>query len=224
MCLFLRIGIVFEGDQKDTQTKKRIRSLKFIKEPLRYELLHVLEFDSTRKRMSVLLKSLKSSEYFLFCKGAENSIFSKCSSGNLNSCSNIIDQFALQGWRTLALAFKKLSVEEFKYYDDLLSEAYNDLNQRDEKLCDLYEKLETNLTLLGSTAVEDRLQEDVPKTLEELRAGGIKIWVLTGDKKETAINISESCKHFDKEMERLVLTDLKDKEEIRKHLNRHQRK
>ena len=77
------------------------------------------------------------------------------------------------------------------------------------------------MTLIGSTAVEDRLQEDVPNTLETLRKAGIKIWVLTGDKKETAVNISESCKHFSFDMERLYLTDFSNQDAIEKELKFH---
>lgn len=103
-------------------------------------------------------------------------------------------------------------------------DAYNDVNNRDKKLVDLYEKIESDLVLIGSTAVEDRLQEDVSSTLETLRKAGIKIWVLTGDKKETAINISHSCLHFSSEMQKLMLTEMDDIEQIKHQLKIHHKR
>lgn len=105
----------------------------------------------------------------------------------------------------------------------MLNEAYNDLTKREEKLKSVFEKVETNFQLIGATAVEDRLQEDVPATLEALRRAGIKIWVLTGDKKETAINISTSCKHFSSDMHKLISTDLDTDEEIKLRLKNQQK-
>jgi P-type E1-E2 ATPase len=58
----------------------------------------------------------------------------------------------------------------------------------------LYSDIERNLILLGATAVEDRLQDDVPDTIADIKKGGIKVWMLTGDKAETAENIGYSCK------------------------------
>ena len=56
-----------------------------------------------------------------------------------------------------------------------------------------YEEIEKNLFLLGATGIEDKLQEGVPETIDDLMKAGIRIWMLTGDKKETAINIAFSC-------------------------------
>jgi len=63
----------------------------------------------------------------------------------------------------------------------------------------VYNKFERGLVLVGATAVEDRLQDDVPQTIHSLQSAGIKIWMLTGDKLETAENIGESCKLLKKE-------------------------
>lgn len=193
-----------------------IRQVNFMSEELEYELLHTLEFDSNRKRMSVLVRSIANDERLLFTKGAESSVFDICDSkSSVEDCNKSIDQFATQGWRTMALAYKTVSAEEMRSYNEMLTEAYNDLSDdRDQKLSHAYEQIETNLTLIGSTGVEDKLQEKVPSTLQSLRKAGIKIWVLTGDKKETAINISESCKHFWPGMHRFILTDMSNKEEI----------
>lgn len=116
-----------------------------------------------------------------------------------------------------------MNEEEFKVFDVALNEAYNDITKRDEKLQEVFEKIESNLELIGATAVEDRLQEDVASTLEALRHAGIKVWVLTGDKRETAINISNSCKHFSSDMHKLVSTDLSTIDEIKSRLKSQQK-
>lgn len=173
--------------------------------------------------MSVILRCLETKRILVFSKGAEDAIFSKCKFGNIRECNQIIDEFARSGWRTLALAFRYLNEKEFANYDSLLNEAYNDLAKRDEKLKSVFERIESNMQLIGSTAVEDRLQEDVSSTLESLRQAGIKVWVLTGDKRETAINISNSCKHFSNDMQKLISTDLDTVEDIKSRLKNHQK-
>jgi P-type E1-E2 ATPase len=90
--------------------------------------------------------------------------------------------------------------------------------ERDARISKAFNLIESNLVLIGSTAVEDKLQEDVALTLETVRKAGIKVWVLTGDKKETAINISHSCKHFSPKMEHLIITDLNDPDDIKNRL------
>lgn len=165
--------------------------------------------------MSVIVRCLKQNKIFLFTKGAEDSIFSLCDGANINQFHDAINKFAHNGWRTLALAFKEIDANDFDVYHRILTESYNDISdKRDENLRLIYETIEINLTIIGCTAVEDRLQEDVASTLVDLRRAGIKIWVLTGDKKETAINISYSCKHFSSQMQKLVLTDLSDVSQI----------
>lgn len=68
------------------------------------------------------------------------------------------------------------------------------MENREELLDAIYEEIETDMTLLGATAIEDKLQDGVPETIANLAAANIKIWVLTGDKQETAINIGYSCR------------------------------
>ncbi len=220
-----RVGIIFEGDLKSS-TSNPVRMVNFFGDQKKYELLHVLEFDSTRKRMSVILRSQQTNKLIVFCKGAEDSIFSICSKNgknNITECNQIINEFARNGWRTLALAYRYLNEEDYSNYDTLLNDAYNDLTNQDVKLKEVFEKIENNLELIGATAVEDRLQEDVASTLESLRQAGIKIWVLTGDKRETAINISNSCKHFANDMIKLISTDLDTFDDIKSRLKQQQK-
>ena len=152
-----------------------------------YEMLQILEFDSTRKRMSVIIRDLQKDKILVMCKGAESAIFKNCSTNmaDISRCNADIKRFGEQGWRTLALSIKELTAEEYGVVESNLLDAYNDIVNREEKLEQAYETIESNLKLVGATAVEDKLQEDVANTLESLRRAGIKIWVLTGDKKET---------------------------------------
>lgn len=205
---YFRFGISYLGEKKDRNSNRLIRTVKFFDEIRQYELLHLFEFDSKRKRMSVMLRNLKANEILLFTKGAEDSIFSCCTSGNIEQCNNDISAFARQGWRTLAFSFRILSQEEFNQYNRLLLDAYNDINSREERILQAFKKIESSLTLVGASGIEDRLQEDCGETIEALRQAGIKVWVLTGDKKETALNISRSCKHFSNDMTLFNLTDL----------------
>jgi phospholipid-translocating ATPase len=185
-----------------------------------YQLLQVLEFDSTRKRMSVILRDMQTQRIVLFCKGAETAIFKNCVKGRVDLCDADIKKFGEQGWRTLALSFRYMSENEYKAIENMLLEAYNDIMKREEKMALAFDKIESNLELIAATAVEDKLQEDVADTLEKIRQAGIKVWVLTGDKRETAINISSSCKHFSPDMIKLIITDLKNAQEIRNRLSK----
>ncbi|CAF1217869.1 unnamed protein product [Adineta steineri] len=80
-------------------------------------------------------------------------------------------------------------------------ELYTSMEERDEKVAEMYEEIEQDLILLGATAIEDKLQDGVPQCIERLTRAGIKIWVLTGDKIETAYNIGLSCRLLTNEME-----------------------
>lgn len=179
-----------------------------------YEILDTLEFDSTRKRMSVIVRDLQTNRITLYCKGAEAFIIKKCIRGNFQQCLSDIEKFGEQGWRTLALSYKDLSESDYQNIKSVLNSAYNNIMNREELIADAFDTIESDLTLIGSTAVEDKLQEDVAVTLETIRRAGIKVWVLTGDKKETAINISNSCKHFSPNMEHLDITGMKCRAQI----------
>ena len=92
------------------------------------------------------------------------------------------------------MAKKTLSEEEYSSWLECHQKAENALEKRDKLLMESYNRMEKRMTLLGTTGIEDRLQEGVPETIARLRAAGIVVWVLTGDKQETAINIAYSCR------------------------------
>lgn len=184
-----------------------------------YEILHILEFDSDRKRMSILVKDLQRKEFLLFCKGADTSMMEKCVCKTSDLYDAPLKSFSENGWRVMVMAYKILNEFEYKQYDALLQDAANDIINREAKLSNAFDAIESKLHILGVTAVEDKLQDDVEKTLNELRQAGIRVWVLTGDKVETAINISESCKHFSPEMVKFIMKGIKNSKEIEENFN-----
>ncbi len=129
----------------------------------------------------------------------------------IRESNSILKRFARRGWRTLAVAYRILNESECQHFIEQVNQAMINIEKREEALLEAYTNLECNMQLLGTTAVEDRLQEDVGKTLVALRTAGIKVWVLTGDKKETAVNISKSCRHITSQMELLELGGSVDK-------------
>ncbi|XP_072885316.1 phospholipid-transporting ATPase IH isoform X2 [Hemitrygon akajei] len=171
----------------------------------RYELLEILNFDSVRRRMSVIVRS-ESGEIILFCKGADSSIFPRVKEGKLELVQQRVQRNAVEGLRTLCVAYKVLSCEKYKEVHTLLQNAKLSLQDRDKKLAEAYDVVETDLNLLGATAVEDRLQDKTAETVEALQKAGIKVWVLTGDKMETAAATCYACKLFRRTTELFELT------------------
>jgi len=101
----------------------------------------------------------------------------------------------------------------FSYFKNACVATENRL----EKMEEFQEVIEKDLLLVGATAIEDKLQDDVGETIDFLKKAGIKVWVLTGDKIETAINIGFSCNLLNKDLERLIV-DGKSKEEVEKSM------
>ena len=97
------------------------------------------------------------------------------------------------GMRTLAVAQKKLTNAEVRDFSVQVNAARRLLKGREERMRELYRSLESQLQVLGATGVEDQLQDGVPETLQALGAAGIHVWMLTGDKVETAVNVAISC-------------------------------
>ncbi|KAJ7989300.1 hypothetical protein DPEC_G00318050 [Dallia pectoralis] len=174
----------------------------------RFELLNVLEFTSERKRMSVLIRTA-SGQIRLYCKGADSVIYERLAdSSNYKVITlNHLEQFATEGLRTLCYAMAVISEESYEEWAELYHRAATSLTNRALKMNESYELIEQNLQLLGATAIEDKLQDEVPETIEILLRAGIKVWILTGDKQETAINIGYSCQLLRKNIGLLVVNE-----------------
>uniref|UniRef100_A0A2A4JBM6 P-type phospholipid transporter n=1 Tax=Heliothis virescens TaxID=7102 RepID=A0A2A4JBM6_HELVI len=174
-----------------------------------YELLCILDFNNVRKRMSVILR--KDGEIRLYTKGADNVIYDRLKSGNQTEVKSKtqehLNKFAGEGLRTLALAWRPLEERYFSEWKRRHQAAALALHDRDEQLDAIYEEIETDLLLMGVTAIEDKLQDGVPETIANLSMAGIKVWVLTGDKQETAINIGYSCQLLTDDMAEVFVID-----------------
>ncbi|XP_017214606.1 phospholipid-transporting ATPase VB [Danio rerio] len=175
---------------------------------LKFEVLDVLTFDSTRRRMSIIVRHPHTNEIIMYTKGADSAVMEKL--GNVFSVESAakriavrtqkdLDMYARDGLRTLCFAKKVISEQEFKAWFTSRQEALSAIDEKEERLMETANDIENNLTLLGATGIEDRLQENVPETIQALRRAGMQVWVLTGDKPETAVNIAYSCKLLDHE-------------------------
>ncbi|KAI0097960.1 hypothetical protein GGR51DRAFT_451244 [Nemania sp. FL0031] len=177
-------------------------------EEIHYTILNTIEFNSSRKRMSAIIK-MPDGRIILFCKGADSIIYSRLQRGEQAELRKVtaehLEMFAREGLRTLCIAQRVLSEQEYLEWRKEHDKAASALQDREEKLEEVADKIEQNLTLLGGTAIEDRLQDGVPDTIELLGNAGIKLWVLTGDKVETAINIGFSCNLLNNDMELITL-------------------
>ncbi|KAM6958530.1 phospholipid-transporting ATPase IH isoform 2-T2 [Tautogolabrus adspersus] len=178
----------------------------------RFELLEVLTFDSVRRRMSVIVRA-GTGELYLFCKGADSSIFPRVISGKVEQVKARVEHNAVEGLRTLCVAYRPLSPEQYQEVCDLLSGAKLALQDRDRRLAEAYDLIEKDLILLGATAVEDRLQDKAADTIESLHKAGMKVWVLTGDKMETAAATCYASKLFHRNTQILELTTKRTEEQ-----------
>ncbi|CAF1235259.1 unnamed protein product [Rotaria sordida] len=183
-----------------------------------YDLLEILDFDNDRKRMSVIVK--KHGKIILYCKGADFKI-KECLDPSEKKIMAVTNEhlykLATDGLRTLGLAYKELSESDYNRWTQKLHAANTSMEKRDEKVKDVYEEIEKNLKLIGATGIEDKLQDGVPQCIERLAYAGIKIWVLTGDKLETAHNIGLSCRLLTNDME-LYIIEEENEDAVRKKL------
>ncbi|OZJ05495.1 hypothetical protein BZG36_01897 [Bifiguratus adelaidae] len=175
---------------------------------LEYEILNICEFNSTRKRMSAVIRG-PDGRIKLYCKGADTVILERLAENNpfVEQTLFHLEEFATEGLRTLCIAMREVSDEEYARWSQIYEKAATTLTNRAVELDKAAEMIEQNLFLLGATAIEDKLQDGVPDTIHTLQEAGIKVWVLTGDRQETAINIGYSCKLLNDEMSLIVCNE-----------------
>ncbi|WVQ96443.1 hypothetical protein IAU59_003548 [Kwoniella sp. CBS 9459] len=177
--------------------------------PERWTPLRLLEFNSTRKRMSVVARG-PDGKIALFCKGADSVIYGRLDPNHDEALKQTtlkdLETFANGGLRTLCIAYREMPEEEFADWSkkyDAAAAATVDRDGEIEKACEL---VEHSLTILGATALEDKLQEGVPDAIATLHRAGIKLWILTGDKLQTAIEIGYSCNLLTNDMEVMIIS------------------
>ncbi|XP_072832128.1 phospholipid-transporting ATPase IB-like isoform X1 [Vicugna pacos] len=195
-----KLGFVFT-----TRTPYSV-TIEAMGEEFTFEILNVLEFSSNRKRMSIIVRT-PTGQVRLYCKGADSVIYERLSEDSLfvEETLTHLEYFAKEGLRTLCVAYIDLTEAEYQQWLVKYKEASTVVQDRTQSLEDCYDTIERKFLLLGATAIEDRLQARVPETITSLLKANIRIWVLTGDKQETAINIAYSCKLLSGQMPRIQL-------------------
>ncbi|KAF9432891.1 hypothetical protein BGZ76_010179 [Entomortierella beljakovae] len=175
---------------------------------LEYEILNVCEFNSTRKRMSTIVRG-PDRKIKLYCKGADTVILERLNPENefVSTTLQHLEDYATEGLRTLCLAMREIPEGEYEQWSQIYDRAATTIQNRGEELDNAAELIEKNMFLLGATAIEDKLQDGVPETIHTLQQAGIKVWVLTGDRQETAINIGYSCKLIQEDMSLIVCNE-----------------
>lgn len=191
-----------------------------------YDILHTLEFNSDRKRSSVLLRRVgadaSTEEVLMFTKGADNIIKQRLSTSSndlkgLATCDQHIIDYSKTGLRTLMIGRRRLAPSVYQPWAERYHEAETAMEGRAERMDKLMDEIEGELFLLGATAIEDKLQDGVPDTIRCLREAGIKVWVLTGDKVDTAISIAGTAQLFLPDMELIQICAEDNEMELDRH-------
>ncbi|KAI4320475.1 hypothetical protein MLD38_033952 [Melastoma candidum] len=171
-------------------------------------ILDILEYTSTRKRMSVIVRT-EEGRLMLYSKGADSEMFKRLSEKGRRfetETMKDIKSYSQSGLRIMVVAYRELNEEEYRTWKEEIEEAKADLSaDREEWVHAVADKIEKELILLGATAVEDKLQEGVQECIEMLAEAQINIWVLTGDKQETAINIGYACRLLRQQMQLIIV-------------------
>ena len=182
---------------------------------VKYKILQALNFSSERKRMSLIVED-ENGIIKIYTKGADMEISRRLcqksrSSDNYKITMHNIESITNLGYRTLMVAYREIKKEEYLKWKEKFH--MEDLTGgKRTKIIELsYEAIEKHFELLGATIVEDKLQEEVPQTIQQLKTAKIKFWVLTGDRMNTAVNIGYSCNLISNEQQIFSLKLEKDK-------------
>jgi phospholipid-translocating ATPase len=194
------MGVVFLGEENDEY------SIYENGEESKYKVLCVIPFTSARKRMSIVVQN-PDDRIILYMKGADNVILERSIEGKYDTEIRAnLEEYSVEGLRTLCVSSKELNHVAFYNWFNKYLEASKLLDeQREIQMEQLADEFERGVRLIGATAIDDKLQDDVPHTIESLRKAGIKVWVLTGDKVETAISIGYSCSMLNNNMDLLKI-------------------
>jgi phospholipid-translocating P-type ATPase (flippase) len=191
-----------------TKSTSVYKTVKIFGMPTKIKALKFFEFNSDRKRASIILRDPETNTIKLLTKGADSIIIDRLSKTKpqpyLELTKKHLTKFSTVGLRTLCMAERVLTEEEYAELDQKMLAAATDPD-REKIINKLSDEIERDLTLLGCTAVEDRLQNEVPETIRDMLKADVKVWMLTGDKLETAENIGYSCKLIQSDFEKLYI-------------------
>jgi magnesium-transporting ATPase (P-type) len=207
------LGVQFYNRSRNTVT------IRIGEQEESFQILNELEFTSERKRMSVIVKT-PDDRILLMTKGADNVIYERMNTNDYTSTTQkSLNKFAQEGLRTLVVAQCELDPEKYHEWHQkvFLPASLSISHTKEQELANAAELIETGLELVGATAIEDKLQVNVAQTIEELAQAGIKMWVLTGDKQETAINIGFACALLDNQTETIILNQT-DRNELKREI------
>lgn len=212
------VGMKLINRSKTTITIRNV-----LGETVDYEILYIFPFTSETKRMGIIVRHNNTITFVL--KGAD-AVMNKIIIKN-EWCEEEVENMARDGLRTLIIAKRVLTEKEYQDFDKAYTEAKASLENRNELIEESMKLIEKDLYAVGLTGVEDKLQDDVKITLETLRNAGIKVWMLTGDKIETAISIAVSSRILTKDSFYIIFENLRDldlldnklKEVERSHFN-----
>ena len=189
-----------------------------------YEILANFPFSSDTKRMGILLKNVETNRIVFYLKGAEVVMEKKVQENSraflLETCENL----ATSGLRTLVISQRYIPYPEYESWRKKYENAKTEMEDRDNKIRKVVEELEEGMEFLCVTGVEDKLQVDVTDTIEALRNAGIQIWMLTGDKVETAKCIAISTGLKSKTQDFFEMKELKTNDEVNKYLDSYAQK
>jgi len=202
---------------KFTHRTTRTVTVNVMGEDTVFEILNVNEFNSNRKRMSVIVRC-PNGKIVVYCKGADSVMLSLLLGSEdvhgtsrqqhlISITETHLSEFGTEGLRTLLLAKREIDEASYEEWSSIYYTASTSLVQREEELDKAAEMIEVNMELLGATAIEDKLQDGVPDTIASLLQAGIKIWVLTGDKQETAINIGYASRLLTSTMQQWIFNE-----------------
>ena len=188
----------------------------------KYKKLDVCEFNSTRKRMSVIFED-PDGTIVLRCKGADSVIAERLSAASKRDPvylknTEFVETVACDGLRTLFLAEKVLDKGTFNTWYEKKKEAMNVVDGREAAVMKVDEEIEKEMELIGTTAIEDKLQDQVADAIKFMKRAGIKVWVLTGDKIGTAKNIGTAAGLLDRTMTQYEIRESDGAEDLGKQL------
>eukprot|EP01128_Nolandella_sp_AFSM9_P004739 TRINITY_DN2183_c0_g1_i3.p1 TRINITY_DN2183_c0_g1~~TRINITY_DN2183_c0_g1_i3.p1 ORF type:complete len:1098 (+),score=280.47 TRINITY_DN2183_c0_g1_i3:18-3311(+) len=192
------------------------------KKKLVYKMLDAIEFTSTRKRSSVIVKA-PNGDIILFSKGADEVMFPRIAKSVkkkiVTKVKDALTAYSVEGLRTLVLGYRIVDKKKYNAFHKAYTKAQSSIGKdRDEKLAKAAELIEKDLQLQGCTALLDKLQNKVPWAINYLIRAGIKVWMITGDKQETAENIGHSCRLLSKGSHLVRVVKSKSSEECRAQL------
>ena len=181
-----------------------------------YIVLAVNSFNSDRKRMSILVRGSASGQYLLFCKGADSTVLPLCNNTatQMKEIDHALYDLSCLGLRTLCVGIKVLSEDAADNVVKGFKTAQASIIERERLLSEVAIEVERDMHFLGVSAVEDRLQDDVPQVITDLSKAGIILWMLTGDKQETAISIGTSCNLLTRNTKTLFLSAIASEDEF----------